>query len=104
MAARPLTQSSMVSFSVATVCAILKASQPWFWDSRGLLRNYSAVERSKGGRGGKGGKGTEAPASRTLMKFGSDFARWDDEICRDSMIELLGKSREELRAFCTALG
>lgn len=40
--------------------------------------------------------------------FGSDFARWDDEQRANpteiTMIELLGKSKEELRAFCASLG
>lgn len=41
-------------------------------------------------------------------KLGSDFAEWDDgeraSHAKTSMIELLGKSREELRAFCAELG
>lgn len=44
-----------------------------------------------------------------MRPLGSDFARWDDVgreggALRDTMVELLGKSKEQLRAFCAEMG
>src|SRR5262249_26470514 len=71
MAPRPFTQSSMVSFSVATVCAI-RSLPTLVWESRGLLRNYSARQR-------RGRKGT---ARDNLVPGGRDGMMGDGAPCK----------------------
>src|SRR5216684_2369618 len=96
MAARPFTQSVMVSCSAAIFCAIgslrftraRKTGDKAILRKRGLPRNYSAICGA--------GAAEELGVKMKTVEF---------SLAPETLMitELLGKSKEELREFCVAL-
>src|SRR6266436_7485691 len=97
MAARPFTQSVMVSCSAAIFCAIrslrftcgTKTGDKAILRKRGLPKNYSAI--------------CSVGAAKEL---GVKMKTVELSLSTETLMitELLGKSKEELREFCLALG
>src|SRR6266853_265240 len=97
MAARPFTQSVMVSCSAAIFCAIrslrftcaTKTGDKAILRKRGLPKNYSAI-----------------CSVGAAQELGVKMKTVELSLSTDTLMitELLGKSKEELREFCVALG
>src|SRR5258708_3719373 len=97
MAARPFTQSVMVSCSAAIFCAIrslrftcaTKTGDKAILRKRGLPKNYSAI-----------------CSVGAAQELGVKMKTVELSLSTETLMitELLGKSKEELREFCVALG